>query len=167
MKRGVHTASVDDTEALGRRLGGLLRAGDVITLRGDLGAGKTALVRGICAGLGCAQRASSPSYALVHVYDGPVPVFHYDLYRVSGEDDMVMMEVEESLDGGAVVLIEWPDAVAPLLPGCSDEARTTSSAQPDEDGPPTTSAPRWASWTRPTGRAARRGRIRTRRWPGR
>ncbi len=130
MKRGVHTASVDDTEALGRRLGGLLRAGDVITLRGDLGAGKTALVRGICAGLGCAQRASSPSYALVHVYDGPVPVFHYDLYRVSGEDDMVMMEVEESLDGGAVVLIEWPDAVAPLLP------RTVLSItlSPGEDG---------------------------------
>jgi tRNA threonylcarbamoyladenosine biosynthesis protein TsaE len=116
MRRTIATNSVEGTEALGERLGARLFPGAVVTLEGDLGAGKTALIRGVCRGAGCRVRASSPTYALMHLYEGPVPVCHFDLYRVARTDEWVAMEVEEQMDGHHIVLIEWPEPVAGLLP---------------------------------------------------
>src|SRR5207245_10212466 len=79
----IETSSPEETEALGRRLGGLLRAGDVIALSGDLGAGKTVLARGIAAGAGAAGHVASPPFTFLREYHGPLPLFPADLSRLS------------------------------------------------------------------------------------
>lgn len=111
------TQSTEQTQKLGERLGARLFPGALLTLTGEMGAGKTAFIGGICRGAGCRTRASSPTYALMHLYEGPVPVYHFDLYRVAEGDAWVAMEVEELMDGRNIVLIEWPGPVAAILPG--------------------------------------------------
>ena len=114
--REVVTEGEDETRALGRRLGARLVPGDLVGLRGPLGAGKTRLVQGLCAGLGvAADQVASPTFALVNTYDGRVPVLHVDLYRVADVE-----EVEDTglldLVEGAVTLVEWIDR-APEVAG--------------------------------------------------
>ena len=99
------------TEMLGHMLGGLLRAGDVVALFGDLGAGKTSLARGALAALGLAEEAPSPTFAIVQPYAPPevvLPVAHVDLYRLSAPEDAEELGLEEWLEDGAL-LIEWPE----------------------------------------------------------
>jgi len=112
------TTSVEETLALGRRLAGRLGVGDCVALVGDLGAGKTVLVRGIAEGLGLADErlVSSPSYVLVQEYPASVPVYHLDLYRmhdVAGE--LAQLGLDEMLADG-VVLIEWANRAGRALP---------------------------------------------------
>jgi tRNA threonylcarbamoyladenosine biosynthesis protein TsaE len=112
------TSSPAATAALGRRLAGRLRAGDCVALTGDLGAGKTALVRGIACGLGLAddRMVSSPTYVLVQEYPATVPVYHLDLYRMtSPETEIGELGLEEMLADG-VVLIEWAERAEAALP---------------------------------------------------
>lgn len=107
--------SPERTEAWGRLLGGLLRPGDFLGLRGELGAGKTTFVRGLAAGLGVPERASSPSYLLCHEYPGPVPFLHLDAYfeaRLAG----VLAEGLIERFAGAVVVAEWAERMAAWLP---------------------------------------------------
>jgi tRNA threonylcarbamoyladenosine biosynthesis protein TsaE len=103
----VDTASVDETRELGRRLGEALTSGDVVALEGDLGTGKTELVKGIAAGLGVAGGVHSPTFVLHHRHRGRLPIEHYDLYRLEG-----LAWVDTGLDEpapDAVTVIEWPD----------------------------------------------------------
>ena len=102
-------ASVDDTEAIGRALGPLLQPGDVIALTGELGAGKTAFVRGLADGLGVpAHMVASPTFTMVAEYAGRLPVFHIDLYRLEpGAPDLPALR--EYLYGSGVTAIEWCD----------------------------------------------------------
>jgi len=116
MRYSFQSRSVNETERLGEQLGARLFPGAVLTLSGDMGAGKTALIRGVCRGAGCRTRASSPTYALMHLYEGPHPVCHFDLYRVEDGDPWVSMEVEEIMDGKNILLIEWPGPVEAFLP---------------------------------------------------
>lgn len=103
------------TERLGERLGAALRPGDVIALWGELGTGKTVLARGIARGLGVAGPVSSPTFVVVNEYEGPVPMYHVDFYRLDpGELDSVGWE--EYLHLGGVVVIEWPDRAVSSLP---------------------------------------------------
>jgi tRNA threonylcarbamoyladenosine biosynthesis protein TsaE len=98
---------VEETRDLGRRLGQVLEAGDVIALEGDLGAGKTELVKGIAEALGVTSGVHSPTFVLHHRYQGRLPIEHYDLYRLEG-----MAWVDTGLDEpapDAVTVIEWPD----------------------------------------------------------
>jgi tRNA threonylcarbamoyladenosine biosynthesis protein TsaE len=113
----LRTATPAETERLGARIAAALRPGDVVLLRGDLGAGKTTLVRGVARALGAAGPVTSPTFALAHRYDLPEGrrVAHLDLYRLAGLGDEDEELVDEELDGGAIGLVEWPDAVAPLL----------------------------------------------------
>jgi tRNA threonylcarbamoyladenosine biosynthesis protein TsaE len=116
----IDTASADETEALGRKLGELLIAGDVVLLHGDLGAGKTTLTRGIAAGLGIVETIQSPTFALVseHRADSGLRLFHIDLYRLDSDDELASFGFEEYLappDG--VTVIEWPDRAGTSLPG--------------------------------------------------
>jgi tRNA threonylcarbamoyladenosine biosynthesis protein TsaE len=107
----MHLPDEAATAAVGAALAPLLRAGDVVTLTGDLGAGKTALVRGILAALGLADEAPSPSYALVIPYAPPqvaVPVTHADLYRLERPDEVEELGLEDALSDG-VLLVEWPE----------------------------------------------------------
>lgn len=112
MSTSVSTASPEETQAFGRRLAAALQAGDVIALEGDLGSGKTELVRGIANGLDVTGSVHSPTFVLHHRYRGRLPIEHFDLYRLDG-----MAWVDTGLDEpapDAVTLIEWPERAAIL-----------------------------------------------------
>jgi tRNA threonylcarbamoyladenosine biosynthesis protein TsaE len=112
------TKSLEQTYELGRSLAPRLNVGDLVALTGDLGAGKTALVRGLSIGLGVgdARIVSSPTFVLVHEYEGRVPVYHIDLYRMSEPaEELVDLGLDEML-GDGVVLVEWAERAGDALP---------------------------------------------------
>ena len=116
---GAHrlSRSAAATRALGRRLGALLRPGDVVALEGDLGAGKTELVRGACAGARVSPgEVSSPSFAIVATYRGRLPVHHADLYRIADEDELYGTGFGDLVGGEGALLVEWADRIPGALP---------------------------------------------------
>ncbi len=102
------TSSPEETEALAARLGAELEVGDLVTVAGELGAGKTTFVRGACRGLGVTTPVTSPTYTIGNRYEGRVPVSHLDLYRFSGVSDAEWGDLEPYFDD-AVVFVEWPE----------------------------------------------------------
>jgi tRNA threonylcarbamoyladenosine biosynthesis protein TsaE len=104
----VVTTSPAETEAAGERFGERLAPGDLVLLKGDLGAGKTTFVRGLMRGVGSPAHVASPTFQLVRVYPGRVQIAHVDLYRLEDGADLVDLGLEELLDQGAVV-VEWGD----------------------------------------------------------
>jgi tRNA threonylcarbamoyladenosine biosynthesis protein TsaE len=112
----VRTGSAAETRAFGERIGRQLRAGDVVTLSGELGSGKTVLAQGIAAGLGVDEPVTSPTFALVHEYRGRLPVWHLDLYRLSAPQERIDLSWDDLLAGGGVLLIEWPERITAALP---------------------------------------------------
>ena len=88
----------------------------MVTLRGDLGAGKTALAQGVGEGLGIAEPVSSPTFSLVQEYRGRLPLWHLDVYRLRSPDEVVDLAWSDLLQGGGVVLVEWPERIEPALP---------------------------------------------------
>ena len=110
-----YSASEQDTEALGRALVQRLQPGAVVAFTGDLGAGKTAFVRGMAQGLGIPQRVTSPTFTIVNEYDGATPLFHFDLYRLDGEDDLFDIGWDDYLARGGVCAVEWSEIVADAL----------------------------------------------------
>ncbi len=111
------TRSARATHALGARLGRLLAPGDVVALVGDLGAGKTELVRGACAGAGVApEEVSSPSFAIVATYRGRIPVHHADLYRIGDPDELYGTGFGDLVGGDGALLVEWADRIPGALP---------------------------------------------------
>ena len=109
--------SESETAAFGQRLAKLLSAGDVIALQGPLGAGKTRLVQSIAAALGCGRSfVVSPTFTLIHEYDGELPVYHVDAYRLKNSDEFLDMGGGELLSGEGVCLIEWADRIGDLMP---------------------------------------------------
>jgi tRNA threonylcarbamoyladenosine biosynthesis protein TsaE len=117
------SASEDDTLAYGRRFAARLSAGSVVALHGELGSGKTAVARGICEALGCGDQVCSPSFTIINEYDGTLTVAHCDLYRLEREDEVPETGFEELFDGRRVVLIEWAERAASLLPLPRHEVR--------------------------------------------
>lgn len=101
------SSSEADTEALGERLGARFKAGCVVAMYGGMGAGKTALVRGIARGVGFDGRVTSPTYAIVNEYLAETPLFHFDLYRLSDGEELYDIGFEEYLTRGGVCVIEW------------------------------------------------------------
>ena len=99
-------------EALGRRL----TAGCTVALAGDLGAGKTTLAQAIARGLGVTSYVASPTFGLIHEYPGPVPMFHFDTYRLQRAEDLQDLGFHEFFERGGVVVVEWADKFAELLP---------------------------------------------------
>lgn len=110
------THSPDDTRIVGAALAPLLLPGDVISLSGDLGAGKTTFVQGLATALGVERRVTSPTFTIVHEYSGRYPIIHLDVYRLDSFQEVLDLGFEEFLDPAAIVLLEWGDAVEPLLP---------------------------------------------------
>lgn len=104
------------TEEYGERLASELHAGTVVALFGGMGMGKTALVRGIARGLSLDAEVSSPTFALVHDYGGNPPLVHFDMYRVSGWDDLYSTGYYDYLDAGAILVIEWSENIENALP---------------------------------------------------
>ncbi|MBX3084372.1 MAG: tRNA (adenosine(37)-N6)-threonylcarbamoyltransferase complex ATPase subunit type 1 TsaE [Anaerolineae bacterium] len=115
----VVTHGVDATTQLGQHLGALLRGGDVLCLSGDLGAGKTALARGLALGWGALEPVSSPTFVFVHEHRRRADaqrLYHVDCYRLQSEADAATIGLEDMLTGEDVVLLEWPEQVESLLP---------------------------------------------------
>ena len=110
------THSPEETEALGERLAAGLNGGEGLALFGEMGAGKTVFTRGLARGLGVRQGVSSPTFALVHEYRGRLTVFHFDMYRVSGWDDLSSTGFFDDLDTGAVLVVEWSENIENALP---------------------------------------------------
>ncbi len=114
----LQTKSGRETFQLGKRIGRSLRPGDVIALVGELGTGKTHLIKGLAAGAGIerASHVSSPSFTLIHEYSGKVPFYHIDLYRLESEKEVEELGLEEYLGGVGMVAIEWADHALSFLP---------------------------------------------------
>lgn len=112
----VVTETAEDTREAAAALAELLVPGDVISLTGDLGAGKTTFVQGAARGLGVTDRVASPTFVLVREYRGDVPVYHVDVYRLDRLQEVIDLGFEDLLDPSGVVFVEWGDAIASLLP---------------------------------------------------
>jgi tRNA threonylcarbamoyladenosine biosynthesis protein TsaE len=126
----------DETRKVGAALAELLVPGDVVSLTGDLGAGKTAFVQGAARALGVQEPVTSPTFVLVRQYRGDVPVHHVDVYRLDRVQEVLDLGFEDLLDPSGVVFVEWGDAIDALLPDdhlrveitTGDEARRLSFA---------------------------------------
>ncbi len=108
-KKSIISAGPDETVELGERIGSLLPPGAVMSLEGGLGAGKTLLAKGICAGLGVRDEVVSPSFILVEEYSGDLPVLHFDLYRLELVQEVLDIGLLDVMNGGNVVIVEWGD----------------------------------------------------------
>ncbi len=118
------THSAEETTELGRRLAAALRPPRLVVLRGELGAGKTTLIKGIAEGFHAAsqENVTSPTFTLIHEYRGPgVNVYHVDLYRVDTQRELDTLGLDDLFDENSVVLIEWGEKFARLLRDCDVE----------------------------------------------
>ena len=129
----ITTHSADETQALGTKLAKRLQPGDVIAYFGDLGAGKTALTRGIAQGLGITDIVTSPTYTIVNEYlTGRLPLFHFDMYRLGSSDELFDIGWEDYLARGGVCAVEWSENVEDALQGA---IRVTIEKDPFEADP--------------------------------
>lgn len=119
----IETHSFEETVGVGIKLGNILKSGDVIWLSGDLGTGKTALTNGIAKALGIDAYITSPTFNLVNEYEGRLPLYHFDVYRISDPDEMFDIGFDEYINDGGVTVIEWGEQIAEILP--SDIIRVT------------------------------------------
>ena len=110
--------SSEQTLDLGRILAQSLLPGDILAFWGELGAGKTCLIQGICRGLGVSERVyiTSPTFVLINCYQGRLPIYHFDFYRLSCQDEIMELGYEEFFFGQGVCMIEWADRAEGLLP---------------------------------------------------
>ena len=120
-----------ETEALGQRLGQSLQPGTVVAYRGDLGMGKTAFTRGLARGLGYTGRVTSPTFTIVNEYEGRVPLFHFDMYRLADADALFDIGWEDYLDRGGVCAVEWSERVEEALP--EDTVWVTIARHPEQE----------------------------------
>ncbi len=143
MVKRVYTSCEEETEACGCTLAGSLGPGSVVALYGDLGAGKTAFVRGMARGLGIRESVSSPTFTIVNEYPGKVPLFHFDLYRLRDAEELYDIGWEDYLDRGGICALEWseraeglfgPETVKVTLRRL-DETRREIEIRREEDGP--------------------------------
>jgi tRNA threonylcarbamoyladenosine biosynthesis protein TsaE len=122
----VASASPEETERIGAALAAELVVGDVVTVAGELGSGKTTFVRGACRELGVTDPVTSPTYTIGHRYEGRVPVSHLDLYRFEGVSSAEWGDLEPYFDD-ALVFVEWPEAAGSALPPARVAARLRHS----------------------------------------
>lgn len=109
------TGGPEQTEALGEKLGTQLHGGELVAFTGGMGAGKTTFCRGLARGLGCVDEASSPTFAIVNLYRGPVPLAHFDAWRITCAEDLETAGLYDYLEQGAVVALEWSEKTADWL----------------------------------------------------
>lgn len=142
MQRTYTTQDEAATERLAARLAESLRAGDVLALHGDLGAGKTCFIRGLARGLGVDRHVHSPTFTLINEYPGRLRLLHMDLYRIEAGAALDALDLDDYLFGDGVCAIEWAERITPLLPpdtlhvtlqtGTAPDERTITIATPDE-----------------------------------
>ncbi len=113
----LESKSTEDTFQIGMRLGQMAEAGEVYTLSGELGAGKTVFTQGFAKGLGIEESVNSPTFTILQIYEeGRLPLYHFDVYRIGSVDEMDETGFEEYIMGEGVSLIEWADLIEEILP---------------------------------------------------
>lgn len=108
--------SVAETEEIGAQLAQMLKPGTVLAFTGELGMGKTAFTRGLARGLGFSGRVTSPTFTLVNEYDGRIPLFHFDLYRIASSDELFDIGWDDYLSRGGICAVEWSERICDVLP---------------------------------------------------
>lgn len=124
------THSEQETEQLGEQLAKQLKPGTVIAYEGDLGAGKTAFTRGLARGLGITERVTSPTYTIVNEYPGKIPLFHFDMYRLSSSEELFDIGWEDYLERGGILAVEWSERVADAM---ENPLRISIRRNPEEE----------------------------------
>ena len=117
LKLEINTHSVEETEQAGQALAKTLTPGTVVALFGDLGAGKTAFVRGMAKGLNSPSRVTSPTFTIVNEYNGSLELFHFDMYRLASSDELFDIGWEDYLARGGVCVVEWSENVSDAFDG--------------------------------------------------
>ncbi len=112
----IHATKEEDTIKVGEALGRSLKPGDVVALKGELGAGKTVLVKGIANGLDVNGEPNSPTFVIMNAYEGRIPLYHFDFYRVSGVSELEGIGYEDYFYGAGVTVVEWADRVEEVFP---------------------------------------------------
>ena len=110
------THNEEETESVGEALASRLETGSVVAYTGGLGVGKTAFTRGLARGLGCSGRVTSPTFTIVNEYEGKIPLFHFDMYRLGDADELFDIGWEDYLVRNGVCAVEWSERVAAALP---------------------------------------------------
>lgn len=126
----IETNSEEETFELGKKFGQLAKAGDVYTLRGDLGVGKTVFSKGIGAGLGIEETINSPTFTIIQVYEsGRMPFYHFDVYRIGDVEEMDELGYEDYFYGNGLVMIEWANLIEEILPQKRNEITIEKSLE--------------------------------------
>ncbi|QQY80102.1 tRNA threonylcarbamoyladenosine biosynthesis protein TsaE [Keratinibaculum paraultunense] len=121
-----------ETEEFGEKLGSILKPGDIISLTGDLGAGKTTLTKSIGKGLGVEDYITSPTFTLINEYKGRINLYHFDVYRLEGSMDLYDLGFEEYIYSDGISIIEWGDKIEEVLPKERINIRIEKGAELDE-----------------------------------
>ena len=126
----VESFCAEDTFAFGKKIGEAAQPGQVYTLIGDLGAGKTVLTQGVAAGLGISEPVNSPTFTILQIYEeGRMPFYHFDVYRIGDVEEMEEIGYEDCFFGNGLCLIEWADLIREILPDQYWEIRIEKEPQ--------------------------------------
>ncbi len=112
----LYTDSAQETIELGKKIGSMLKKGDILAMQGTLAAGKTTITKGIALALGVEDTITSPTFCLISEYEGKIPLYHMDVYRLNGSDDFINLGAEELIYGNGVSIIEWSEKIMDTLP---------------------------------------------------
>ena len=124
------TSSAEETIELGKKIGKLLKKGDIIAMQGTLAAGKTTITKGIAQALGITETITSPTFCLISEYQGTMPLYHMDVYRLDGTEDFINLGTDDMLYGDGVSIIEWSEKIMDELPSNTIILKIT----PQDDG---------------------------------
>lgn len=113
------TKSAEETISLGKKIGSLLKPGDIIAMTGTLAAGKTTITKGIALALGVTETITSPTFCLISEYEGKMPLYHMDVYRLDGAEDFANLGADDMLYGSGVCIIEWSEKIQEEIPSKS------------------------------------------------
>lgn len=111
-----HTKSAEETIELGKKIGSLFKGGEIVALQGTLAAGKTTITKGIAKALGIDDNITSPTFCLISEYEGKIPLYHFDVYRLDSYDDFINLGAEDIIYSNGVSLIEWSEKIIDELP---------------------------------------------------
>lgn len=128
-----HSNSPKETENIAKSFAKRLKAGDVVTLDGDLGAGKTAFTQGLAKGLEITDYVSSPTFTIINCYSGRIPMYHFDVYRIEDAEEMYDIGYDDYVGGDGVAVIEWSEKIKEILPVPRYEILISRDAEKHED----------------------------------
>jgi tRNA threonylcarbamoyladenosine biosynthesis protein TsaE len=127
-----YSSSEEETIKIGEELGKSLKPGTIIGLNGELGTGKTVFVKGIARGLNTQEEPNSPTFVIMNKYEGRIPLYHFDLYRISSAEELEGIGYEDYFYGNGVTVVEWSDRVKEIFPDKTIKVEITIPVEPDD-----------------------------------